>query len=167
MPYITEIYAREVLDSRGIPTVEVELFTESNICSRVQVPSEYDVKNLMEFRDKDSLGVTKAIESINKMISKALIGEDVRDQLKIDSKMNKIDPSLNKSKLGINSMMAVSLASSIAASSYSKLNLYRYYGGMKSNKIPTTIFDLMIDPIDLIKKVSNKGTFKPFNFSQL
>ena len=161
MPYITEIYAKEILDSKGLPTLECEVFTESGAYGRASVSSMYDqIFDNKEVRDKDNkrflgLGVLKAVENINNIVEKALVGEDVRDQAKIDNKLLKIDNTLNKSKLGVNTILSVSLAVARAASDYTGLSLHTYLGGprTRTNTSPViTIalykgFDVMVEVI--------------------
>ena len=148
MPYITEIYAKEILDSKGLPTLECEVFTESGAYGRASVSSMYDqIFDNKEVRDKDNkrylgLGVLKAVENINNIVEKALVGEDVRDQAKIDNKLLKIDNTLNKSKLGVNTILSVSLAVARAASDYTGLSLHTYLGGPMSRTMPSPVITI-------------------------
>lgn len=148
MPYITEIYAKEILDSKGLPTLECEVFTESGAYGRASVSSMYDqIFDNKEVRDKDNkrylgLGVLKAVENINNIVEKALVGEDVRDQAKIDNKLLKIDNTLNKSKLGVNTILSVSLAVARAASDYTGLSLHTYLGGPMSRTVPSPVITI-------------------------
>ena len=148
MPYITEIYAKEILDSKGLPTLECEVFTESGAYGRASVSSMYDqIFDNKEVRDKDNkrylgLGVLKAVENINNIVEKALVGEDVRDQAKIDNKLLKIDNTLNKSKLGVNTILSVSLAVARAASDYTGLSLHTYLGGPMSRTMPLPVITI-------------------------
>src|SRR5690625_1973880 len=125
MPYITEVYAREVLDSRANPTVEVEIKTESGAFGRALVPSgastgEYEA---IELRDGDEdrylgKGVLKAVENVNEKIAPELIGIDVTRQNVIDYTMIELDGTANKAKLGANAILGVSMAVAHAASTY-------------------------------------------------
>ena len=131
MSKIKRIHAREILDSRGNPTVEAEVALDNNVESRASVPSgastgEYEA---VELRDKDrsrylGKGVIKAVENVNNIIAPALIGEDVFDQQKIDKIMLDLDGTPNKSKLGANAMLSVSIASLRAASISNRLTCY-------------------------------------------
>ena len=112
MPYITNVYAREVLDSRGNPTVEVEVTTENGSFGRALVPSgaSTGVHEALELRDGDKSrylgkGTTKAVANVNDIIADKIIGLDVRDQLLIDKTMIELDGTKNKSKLGANAML--------------------------------------------------------------
>ncbi len=155
MPYITEIYAREILDSRGIPTIETEVWTESGSYGKAIVPMDKVYRVQAEVRDKDSkkylgLSVSKQVENINSIISKSLIGEDVRDQIKIDRKLIKMDSTVQRSKLGGTAIYSLSIAISKAASQYSKLSYDRYLGGNDITYIPTPIVEMI--------KTSNKSS---------
>ncbi|HCJ4362231.1 TPA: phosphopyruvate hydratase, partial [Listeria innocua] len=122
MSIITEVYAREVLDSRGNPTVEVEVYTEAGAFGRALVPSgastgEYEA---VELRDGDKArylgkGVLKAVENVNDIIADKIIGFDVTDQIGIDKAMIELDGTPNKGKLGANAILGVSLAAARAA----------------------------------------------------
>ena len=122
MSIITDIYAREVLDSRGNPTVEVELYTESGAFGRGIVPSGASTgeHEAVELRDGDKSrfmgkGVTKAVDNVNKLIAKEIVGYDVTDQRAIDQAMIKLDGTPNKAKLGANAIVGVSIAAARAA----------------------------------------------------
>ncbi len=150
MPYITDVYAREVLDSRGNPTVEAEVWTESGAHGKAIVPSGASTgKNeALELRDNDpkhynGKGVLKAVENVNTEIAKALMGEDVRDQVKIDKKLIALDGTPNKSRLGANAILAASLACARAAAEYSGLPLYQYLGGYGATILPTPMMNIM------------------------
>ena len=150
MPYIIDVYAREVLDSRGNPTVEVEITTESGAMGRAIVPSgastgEYEA---LELRDKDSSrylgrGVLKAVENVNDVIAPEIIGYDVTNQLIIDNVMLKLDGTKNKEKLGANAILAVSLAAAKAAAEYYNMPLYRYLGGVNAHTLPTPMMNIL------------------------
>jgi len=150
MPYITEVYAREVLDSRGLPTVEAEVYLESGAYGRATIPSGKSTgsNEKKELRDNDNKryngkGVLNAVNIINKDIAKILIGEDARDQIKIDKKLINADGTLDKSKFGANAMLAVSIAVAKAASEYSCLPLYQYLGGFSASTLPTPMINII------------------------
>lgn len=150
MPYITDVYAREVLDSRGNPTVEAEVWTESGAHGSAIVPSGASTgKNeALELRDGDpkrygGKGTLKAVENVNGEIAKALMGEDVRDQVAIDRKMIALDGTPNKSRLGANAILAVSMACARAAADYCGEPLYRYLGGYGAITLPTPMMNIM------------------------
>ncbi|WP_010532163.1 phosphopyruvate hydratase [Lentibacillus jeotgali] len=150
MPYITDVYAREVLDSRGNPTIEVEVFTESGAFGAALVPSgastgEYEA---VELRDGDKnrylgKGVEKAVENVNDIIAPELIGVDVTRQNIIDQVMLELDGTENKGKLGANAILGVSMAVAHAASSYLELPLYNYLGGFNAKKLPTPMMNIL------------------------
>lgn len=150
MPYITEIYAREVLDSRGNPTVEVEVYTESGAYGRAIVPSgastgEYEA---VELRDNDQTryngkGVLKAVENVNEIICPEIVGYNVTEQLVIDKKLIELDGTKNKSKLGANAILAVSLAVAKAAADYYDMPLYKYFGGFNAHQLPTPMMNIL------------------------
>ena len=150
MPYIVEVFAREVLDSRGNPTVEAEVWTESGAHGSAIVPSGASTgkHEALELRDGDpkrygGKGTLKAVENVNTEIAKALIGEDVRDQARIDHKMIDLDGTPNKSRLGANAILAVSMAVARAAAEYSGLPLYQYLGGYGALTLPTPMMNIM------------------------
>jgi enolase 1/2/3 len=135
MPKIIEIIGREILDSRGNPTVEADIFLESGVRGRAAVPSGASTgsREAIELRDEDKSryqgkGVIKAVANINTEIRKALIGVDARDQLVIDKTMIDLDGTENKSNLGANALLAVSLAAAHASAAYEKQALYAYLG---------------------------------------
>ena len=150
MPYITDIHAREILDSRGNPTIEVDLYTESGAFGRGLVPSGASTgeHEAVELRDGDKerylgKGVTKAVDNVNEIIADALIGIDVRDQVEIDKLMIKLDGTPNKGKLGANAILAVSIAAAHAAAQYSGLPLYQYLGGFNSKLLPVPMMNIV------------------------
>ena len=132
---IKNITAREILDSRGNPTVEVDVFLENGVFGRASVPSgastgEYEAA---ELRDNDKnryngKGVLNALINVNDEINKSLIGTDVNDQTKIDNSMINLDGTQNKSRLGANAILGVSLASARAASTANNIPLYKHLG---------------------------------------
>ena len=150
MPYIVDVYAREVLDSRGNPTVEVEVTTESGAYGRAIVPSgastgEYEA---LELRDKDQSrylgkGVLKAVENVNDVIAPEIIGYDVTSQMLIDQVMIQLDSTKNKEKLGANAILGVSLACAKAAADYYDMPLYRYLGGAYGHVLPTPMMNIL------------------------
>ncbi|UJF16561.1 phosphopyruvate hydratase [Jeotgalibaca sp. MA1X17-3] len=150
MPYITDILAREVLDSRGNPTVEVEVYTESGAFGRGIVPSGASTgeHEAVELRDGDNdrylgKGVLKAVENVNDVIAEAIIGFDVRDQLAIDHTMIELDGTPNKGKLGANAILAVSIAAAHAAADYLDTPLYQYLGGFNTKVLPTPMMNII------------------------
>ncbi len=135
MPKIKEIYAREILDSRGNPTIEVDVTLESGVIARASVPSGASTgsKEALELRDHDQTrfhgkGVLKAVENVNTKIQPLLIGRDVHNQREIDEVMINLDGTENKSNLGANAILGVSLAVIKAAALYDKKPLYAYIG---------------------------------------
>lgn len=150
MPYITDVYAREVLDSRGNPTIEVEVYTESGAFGRGMVPSgastgEYEA---VELRDGDESrylgkGVTQAVDNVNLIIADALLGFDVREQQAIDRMLIELDGTPNKGKLGANAILGVSIACARAAAEYSGLSLYQYLGGFNAKVLPTPMMNIV------------------------
>jgi enolase len=134
MSYIKEVKAREILDSRGNPTIEVDIITESGVMGRASVPSgaSTGVHEALELRDNDSRysgkGVQKAVNNVLNIIRPKIIGLDVREQNKIDQLMIDLDGTENKSKLGANAILGVSLAVLKTAANYEKKPLYQYIG---------------------------------------
>ncbi|MRX72313.1 phosphopyruvate hydratase [Bacillus lacus] len=150
MPYIIDVYAREVLDSRGNPTIEVEVFTETGAFGRAIVPSGASTgeHEAVELRDgeKDRYlgkGVLKAVENVNEVIAPELIGMDVTDQAGIDRLMIDLDGTENKGKLGANAILGVSMAAAHAAADYVGLPLYRYLGGFNAKQLPTPMMNII------------------------
>ena len=150
MPQIEGVYAREVLDSRGNPTVEVEVVTTSRAWGKAIVPSGASTgeKEALELRvgDKDRYlgkGVLKAVKNVNEIIAPKLIGMLVDDQVAIDKMLIELDGTPNKSKLGANAMLGVSLACAHAAADYYKVSLYRYLGGFNAKVLPTPMMNIM------------------------
>ena len=149
MPFITDILAREVLDSRGNPTIEVEVYTEGGAFGRGMVPSGASTgeHEAVELRDGDKdrylgKGVQKAVENVE-LIADALIGFDVRDQLAIDQTMIALDGTPNKGKLGANAILGVSIAVAHAAAEYLDVPLYQYLGGFNSKVLPTPMMNII------------------------
>ncbi|MER2257187.1 MAG: phosphopyruvate hydratase [Priestia megaterium] len=150
MPTILDIYAREVLDSRGNPTVEVEVYTESGAFGRAIVPSGASTgeHEAVELRDGDKSrylgkGVLKAVENVNEIIAPELVGMDVTDQIGIDRLMIELDGTENKGKLGANAILGVSMAVAHAAADFVGLPLYRYLGGFNAKQLPTPMMNII------------------------
>lgn len=150
MPVIASVYAREVIDSRGNPTVEVEVVTESGAFGRAIVPSGASTgeREALELRDGDKArflgkGVLKAVKNVNDVIAPEIVGMLVDDQIGIDKKMIELDGTEYKSKLGANAMLGVSLAVARAAADYYGMPLYRYLGGPNSKKLPVPMMNVL------------------------
>jgi enolase len=150
MPYIQHVYAREVLDSRGNPTVEVEVITESGSFGRAIVPSGASTgeHEAVELRDGDKSrylgkGVQKAVDNVNNIIAEEIIGMDVTDQVGIDRTMIQLDGTDNKGKLGANAILGVSMAVAHAAAEFVGLPLYRYLGGFNAKQLPTPMMNII------------------------
>ncbi len=150
MPNITSIYAREVLDSRGNPTIEVEVETESGAFGRAIVPSGASTgeREAIELRDNDKSrylgkGVLKAVKNVNEIIAPELIGYDVTMQTFIDKLMIDLDGTPNKSKLGANAILGVSMACARAAAEWAGLPLYLYLGGFNAKQLPTPMMNII------------------------
>ena len=148
--FISEVKAREILDSRGNPTIEVEVLLESGAFGRAAVPSGASTgeNEALELRDGDKnrylgKGVLKAVENVNEVIAKEIIGMDARDQVAIDSKLLEMDGTKTKSNLGANAMLGVSLAVAKAAADYSDLPLYRYIGGANAKTLPVPMMNII------------------------
>lgn len=150
MPIISEIYAREVIDSRGNPTVEVEVYTESGGFGRAIVPSGASTgeHEAVELRDGDKnrylgKGVLKAVANVNEIIAPELIGMNVFDQIGIDQRMIECDGTPNKSNFGANAILGVSLACAKAAADLCGLSLYNYLGGFNAKVLPTPMMNIL------------------------
>lgn len=150
MSQIIDVRARQILDSRGNPTVEAEVYTEYGAMGRAAVPSgaSTGAHEAVELRDGDKKvylgkGVLKAVENINKDIADRIIGMDVLEQNDIDRVMLKLDGTDNKSKLGANAILAVSLACAKAAAIESGMPLYRYVGGVNANTLPIPLMNIL------------------------
>ena len=150
MPFITDVYAREVLDSRGNPTVEVEVVTESGAFGRALVPSGASTgeHEAVELRDGDKKrylgkGVLKAVENVNEIISFEILGANVLDQVAIDEILIDLDGTPNKAKLGANAILAVSMAVARAAADYLGIDLYHYIGGFNAKTLPVPMFNIL------------------------
>ena len=150
MPGIIDVYAREVLDSRGNPTVEVEVTTESGAFGRALVPSGASTgeREALELRDGDKSrylgkGVLKAVENVNTVIGPAVIGMDVTEQSVIDKTMIELDGTPTKSKLGANAILGVSMACARAAADFYGMPLYKYFGGANSKVLPVPMMNVL------------------------
>ncbi|MBA2115104.1 phosphopyruvate hydratase [Bremerella alba] len=150
MSMIVDVRGLQILDSRGNPTVEVEVILDSGVVGRAAVPSgaSTGVHEALELRDGDKnvylgKGVTKAVENINDVIADALIGEDATSQTHIDELMIELDGTPNKAKLGANAILGVSLAVAKAAAAASGLPLYRYLGGVGARTLPAPMMNIV------------------------
>lgn len=149
MPIIRSIYAREILDSRGFPTVETEVILESGAVGIASVPSGASTGSFeaIELRDGGDRfvgkGVLKAVANVNEIIAPQLIGENASDQHIIDKIMIDLDGTPNKAKLGANAILSVSLAICQAATSFYQLPLYRYIGGISNRRLPKPMMNIL------------------------
>lgn len=150
MPTIIDVYAREVLDSRGNPTVEVEVTTESGAFGRAMVPSGASTgeREALELRDGDKSrylgkGTLKAVANVNEKIADAVIGLDVTDQCAIDKVMIELDGTPTKSNLGANAILGVSMACARAAADYYDIPLYKYFGGFNGKVLPVPMMNVL------------------------
>ena len=150
MTIIAEVYARQVLDSRGNPTVEVEVHLESGVMGSAIVPSgaSTGAYEAVELRDGDKevflgKGVLKAVENVNEVIAPELIGFDARDQVGIDQLLIELDGTPNKSKLGANAILGVSMAVARAASEDLGVELYEYLGGFNAKTLPVPMMNIL------------------------
>ena len=149
MSIIIDIHARQILDSRGNPTVEVDVITENGVMGRAAVPSGASTgeHEAVELRDGGSAfmgkGVTKAVKNVNTIIAQELLGVSVFEQNMIDQTMIELDGTANKSKLGANAILGVSLAAAKAAANELGLPLYRYVGGVSANTLPVPMMNII------------------------
>jgi enolase len=150
MSSIVDVVAREILDSRGNPTVEADVLLESGVMGRAAVPSgaSTGTREAIELRDGDASrylgkGVMQAVENVNTEISEAIIGLDAQEQAFIDQTMIELDGTENKSRLGANAILAVSMAVAKAAAEESGLPLYRYFGGMSPMQMPVPMMNII------------------------
>ncbi len=150
MSSIVDVVAREILDSRGNPTVEADVLLESGVMGRAAVPSgaSTGTREAIELRDGDASrflgkGVIQAVENVNTEISEAIIGLDAQEQAFIDQTMIDLDGTENKSRLGANAILAVSMAVAKAAAEESGLPLYRYFGGMSPMQMPVPMMNII------------------------
>ena len=150
MTHIVEITGREILDSRGNPTVEVDVILESGVIGRAAVPSGASTgeNEALELRDRDKSrymgeGVLKAVDNVNTVISDALLGMDVLDQVGIDRLLIELDGTKTKCNLGANAMLGVSLACAKAAAAALEVPLYRYIGGCNAKVLPVPMMNII------------------------
>ena len=150
MPYISDITAREILDSRGNPTIEVDVVLESGAIGRAAVPSGASTGQFeaVELRDGDKKryggkGVLTAVENVNEIIAAALLDHDATDQEGIDAQLLELDGSANKGRLGANAILGVSLAVAKAAANHVHLPLYRYVGGSTARTLPVPMMNIL------------------------
>ncbi|HNU59925.1 MAG TPA: phosphopyruvate hydratase [Aquaticitalea sp.] len=149
MSIIINIHARQIFDSRGNPTVEVDVITDNGVLGRAAVPSGASTgeHEAVELRDNDisymGKGVLKAVEHVNSVIAQELIGTSVFEQNKIDQTMIALDGTKNKSKLGANAILGVSLAVAKAAANELGMPLYRYIGGVSANTLPVPMMNII------------------------
>ncbi|ANA39936.1 MULTISPECIES: phosphopyruvate hydratase [Geobacter] len=150
MSEITDVYAREILDSRGNPTLEVEVFLESGVMGRAAVPSGASTgeREALELRDGDTSrylgkGVLKAVDNVNDIIAEQLIGMEATDQVGIDRRMLELDGTEYKSTLGANAILGVSLAVAKAAAEEVGLPLYQYIGGCNARELPLPMMNIL------------------------
>ncbi|EJP23263.1 phosphopyruvate hydratase [Peptostreptococcaceae bacterium AS15] len=150
MCYIEDVWARQILDSRGNPTVEVEVFLESGVVGRASVPSgaSTGMYEAVELRDDDKnvymgKGVLKAVDNVNEIIAPEVTGMNVFDQVSIDNLMIELDGTPNKAKLGANAILGVSLAVAKAAAEELGLPLYQYLGGVNSKVLPVPMMNIV------------------------
>ena len=147
---IENVHAREILDSRGNPTVEVEVLLKSGVVGRASVPSGASTgeNEALELRDGDKSrycgkGVLKAVENVNNVIAPALVGFSALEQRAIDYKMLELDGTKTKSNLGANAILGVSLAVAHAAAEYLRIPLYRYIGGCNTYSLPVPMMNII------------------------
>ena len=150
MSAIIDVYAREVLDSRGNPTIEVEVTTESGAFGRAMVPSGASTgeREALELRDGDKSrflgkGVLTAVANVNDLIAPAVIGMDVTDQTAIDKLMIELDGTETKSKFGANAILGVSMACARAAADFYGMPLYKYFGGLNAKVLPVPMMNVL------------------------
>lgn len=150
MSAILNVHARQILDSRGNPTVEVDVITENGVVGRAAVPSgaSTGIHEAVELRDGDKglylgKGVLNAVQNVNKVLAEELRGYYVTDQNEIDARMIEIDGTPNKSKLGANAILGVSLAVAHAAAQETGQNLFRYVGGVNANTLPIPMMNIL------------------------
>ena len=146
---ILDVYAREILDSRGNPTVEVEVLAENGIVGRAAVPSGASTGQFeaVELRDGEKrysgLGVEKAVHHVNTVLADAVIGENVLEQAEIDRRLIRADGTVNKSNLGANAILGVSMAVAATAANALKIPLFRYLGGMHAHVLPVPMMNIL------------------------
>ncbi|MBU1062012.1 MAG: phosphopyruvate hydratase, partial [Candidatus Omnitrophica bacterium] len=147
---IKKIIGREILDSRGNPTVEVDVILESGIMGRAAVPSGASTgeHEAVELRDGDKKrymgkGVLKAVSNVNNELNSALKGQDSKEQALLDKKMIELDATENKSRLGANAILGISMAACKAVSNFKNIPLYKYLGGDKAKVLPVPMMNIL------------------------
>ncbi len=165
MSTIIDVQGREIIDSRGNPTVEVEIYLEDGTIGRAAVPSGASTgeREAVELRDGDKKrymgkGVLKAVENVNSLIAEEIVGLDATDQVEVDKVMLELDGTPNKSKLGANAILGVSMATAQAAAKYLNMPLYRYLGGTNAKVLPVP----MANVINGGAHADNKVDFQEF-----
>ena len=150
MSYIIDVHARQILDSRGNPTVEVDVTTEDGALGRAAVPSgaSTGIHEAVELRDNDKKvyvgrGVLQAVNNVNEIIAEALTGFDITQQAAIDEALIALDGTPNKAKLGANAILAVSMAVAKAAAEEAGVPLYRYIGGTNARTLPIPMMNIL------------------------
>ena len=150
MSYIVEVKARQILDSRGNPTVEVDVLTDEGAMGRAAVPSgaSTGIHEAVELKDNDKKkylgrGVLKAVKNVNTLIANSIVGFDITAQAAIDQTMIELDGTPNKAKLGANAILAVSMAAARAAAEEANLPLYRYIGGTNARTLPMPMMNIL------------------------
>ena len=150
MSYIVDVKARQILDSRGNPTVEVDVLTDEGALGRAAVPSgaSTGVHEAVELKDNDKKkylgkGVLKAVKNVNTIIANGITGFDITSQAAIDQVMIELDGTPNKAKLGANAILAVSMAVAKAAAEEANLPLYRYIGGTNARTLPMPMMNIL------------------------
>ncbi|HHO70366.1 MAG TPA: phosphopyruvate hydratase, partial [Halothiobacillus sp.] len=150
MPSIQKVIGREIIDSRGNPTVEAEVWLDNGVVGRAAVPSgaSTGAREAIELRDGDKSryggkGVRKAVEHVNTVICDAVKGMDVNDQAGLDNKLLALDGTENKSKLGANALLAVSMAAAHAAAIAANKDLYAYLGGEQAITLPVPMMNIL------------------------
>ena len=150
MSTILSVRARQILDSRGNPTIEVDVITDNGILGRAAIPSgaSTGIHEAVELRDNDKKvymgkGVLKAVHNVNKIIAEEVIGMYVTDQVELDNRLIELDGTPNKAKLGANAILGVSLAAANAAAQVTGQELYRYIGGTSANTLPIPMMNII------------------------
>ncbi|MEP6748528.1 MAG: phosphopyruvate hydratase [Bacteroidota bacterium] len=150
MSYISEVHARQILDSRGNPTIEVDIITDEGAMGRAAVPSgaSTGIHEAAELRDNDKKvyagkGVLQAVKNVNDTIAEKLLGFDVAEQALVDKMLIDLDGTANKTKLGANALLAVSMAVAKAAALEANLPLYRYIGGTNARTLPIPMMNIL------------------------
>lgn len=150
MSVIIEVHARQILDSRGNPTIEVDVVTDEGAMGRAAVPSgaSTGIHEAVELRDGDKKrylgkGVLKAVKNVNDIIAESLIGQEVAQQASIDSLLLELDGTPNKGKLGANALLAISMAVAKAAADEAALPLFRYIGGTNAKTLPVPMMNIL------------------------